>query len=248
MPERSPNYPGYDLQTAVTDIKALYAKEHRSSFVDEVAAKDLGYAGLNGVVRRRLASLRQYGLLIQKGKRGGEAELSERALTLALRTESSPEYKRALREAALEPVLFRDFVESRLTSSDESLKHHLIVSRGFTDEGAQRFIQVFRQTMTYSNIAEDGKLPGQDVDVAEAPDSLTEGPHPDQATALGAVHPPSDATPVGVRAVLLPISPDAWAELRAPFPVTSRQWDMMVGILNVMKPSLVRDGEEETHA
>ena len=159
--ERSPNYPGANLRVAIEDAKAIYKKEGRTAFPMEIAAKALGYSSLNGTARVRLAALRQYGLMEQK-KGEANGRLTNEALTFALRNEEAREYQQALQKAALEPPLFAELSETHLGASDEALRHHLIVMKDFTHEGAKRCIEVFRETMQLANLANPANISGHE--------------------------------------------------------------------------------------
>ena len=148
--ERSPNYPGRHLGEAIQDANTLYEKEGRTAFVREVAAKALGYKGFSGPSKVRIAALKQYGLLEPKGK--VEHQLSERALTLILMNASHAEWKNAVRAAALAPPIFSELFHDKLSASDESIKHTLVVGKKFTNDGATTCIRVWRATMEFARL------------------------------------------------------------------------------------------------
>ena len=95
---RSPNYPGLTLGEALDAVRSLYPAAQAGPLPALAAARAWGYTSVSGPVRRRLAALRQYGLIEQK--RGGPARLSGLALTLLLRSPASSEYRTALQETA----------------------------------------------------------------------------------------------------------------------------------------------------
>jgi hypothetical protein len=159
--QRSPNYPMWGLNEAKTLLDKLYVKEKRGEFPPESVTGAWGYKSFSGPVRARFSTMKHYGLIDQK--KGAGAKLSERALTLVLRNPASMEYKAALKEAALEPSLFREYYEQgRIQSSDDTLKHDLIVNRRFTDNGADDFIKAFRDTMAFAGLTEGGIISGQE--------------------------------------------------------------------------------------
>ena len=150
--ERSPNYPGRHLGDAIKDAGTLYEKEGRTAFVGAVAAKALGYKSFSGPSKVRLAAMKQYGLLDQKGK--GELQLSERALTLILMNASNAEWKKAVRAAAMAPPIFNDLYRDKLSASNESITHTLVVDKHFTADGAANCIRVWRATMEFAHLDE----------------------------------------------------------------------------------------------
>lgn len=148
--QRSPNYPSLGLDGAVEAAKALYKREGRTAVPPEVAVKAWGFTTLSGNARSRLAGVRQYGLL--ENDSSGRVRLSQRGLTLAVAEPSSTEYQRELREAALEPDIFQELYQGWREASDETLRHHLIVGRKFSEDGARRLIDAFRTTLDVANL------------------------------------------------------------------------------------------------
>ena len=225
--QRSPNYPMWSLSEAVELVEKLYKTEKRGVFPPESVTAAWGYKSYSGGVRTRFSSLKRYGLIEQK--KGLEAKLSERALTLSLRNPASREYIAALQEAALEPPLFREYYEQgRLQSSDDTLKHDLIVNRNFTDNGADDFLGAFRASMAFANLTNDDTVSRQNEDEISQPkeenDAMPPAPNPD----------------VPDRVVSLPLAANKWVNLRGPFPMTeSDEWTLMQAVLDAMKPGLV---------
>ncbi len=91
-----------DAIGAVKKIETVY----RTSRVDRgEAAKLLNYSSLSGPAAKALAALASYGLVERAGK--GEVRVTERAKAI-LYAESDKERRDVLRDAALEPPLFRE--------------------------------------------------------------------------------------------------------------------------------------------
>ncbi|MEQ9449469.1 MAG: hypothetical protein RLN70_11285, partial [Rhodospirillaceae bacterium] len=104
-PVRSPSYPNMSLTEAVEAIRKIETV-YRSSAVDrQDAAKLIGYSSLSGPANSALAALAAYGLLERAGK--GEARVTERAKAI-LYAENDEERASNLRDAAIEPPLFRE--------------------------------------------------------------------------------------------------------------------------------------------
>ena len=107
-PLRSPSYPNMSLEDAVTAI-AKIDRVYRTTPVDRgEAAKLIGYRSLSGPAAKALAALASYGLLERAGK--GEARVTDRAKAI-LYADSDEDRREGLRNAALEPPLFRDLRE-----------------------------------------------------------------------------------------------------------------------------------------
>ena len=57
---RSPNYPAHGLKESIGFVKLLYDREKRTVISGEDVAKALGYSGLSGNARSKMASLKKF--------------------------------------------------------------------------------------------------------------------------------------------------------------------------------------------
>ena len=105
---RSPSYPNTPLSAAIDQVRKIESQYRLGQVDREVAAKLLGYSGLNGPSAKALAALAHYGLVERAGK--GELRVTPRAGAI-LYSDDKAERLRELRAAALEPQLFRDLQE-----------------------------------------------------------------------------------------------------------------------------------------
>lgn len=115
----------------------------------EVAARAIGYSGLNGPARTTLSAMKKYGLLDEAKD---TFHISERGLRIVASPSGSAEQLDAIREAAMYPDIFRELASSHLDASDEALKSHLLIKKKFTDEGAKAFIRAFRDTVEIAKL------------------------------------------------------------------------------------------------
>jgi hypothetical protein len=150
---RSPNYPAASLGQAIESARALWMKEKRTIVAPLVAVKAMGYGSMNGPARSRISALRKYGLLDETDE---GVRLSELAMFLLHNPPDSIEYRSAIQAAAMKPDLFRELWESHPHASDDALKSHLLVKRGFSDLGAKQVIQAFRDTVSIAKLEEGG--------------------------------------------------------------------------------------------
>ncbi|MDO8750485.1 MAG: hypothetical protein Q7K03_05005 [Dehalococcoidia bacterium] len=216
---RSPNYPAVGLGEAVSLVKKLYQAEKGGMFPPESSAGAWGYKSFSGPVRSKFAALKQYGFIDQK--KGQGAKLSGRALTIALRNEASKEYLAALKEAAFEPSLFREFYEgNKFDSSDDTLKHELIVNRRFTDDGAEQFIEAFRSAMTIAQLTKPAIISGQEESQTQDKDDDMLEPPPTKDTIT----------------IPIPFSPERIGRLVIPTGMTADDWKRLDRILAAYKP------------
>jgi hypothetical protein len=158
--DRSPRYPSVSLKQAVEYVRAIFRKEGRGAIPPLIAVKALGYSTMSGTARTRLGALKQYGLVDDQFN--GPVKLSSRGLTLAIRSADSPEYLATLQEAALTPLLFREIYERRGDASDDALRHYLIAEKKFAPNGADRFVEAFRETLRVAKLDNRGYGVGED--------------------------------------------------------------------------------------
>ena len=230
--QRSPNYPGVNLEEAIGFARDLYAAVGRAQFNANDAAPTWGYKGPSGPVRVRLAAFRQYGML--DGARGENPKLSRRALTFVLRNQASREYKSALQEAALTPALFRELQDAKPNANDGVLREYLIIDKNFTDDGAERAIAVYRATMLLasldrdeliSRLDDDETLEGdeEDIMVSEAPPQST-------------VEPIRATAPRGSFSIPVPLDAERMATVTLPIDMQDADWMRLDRILQAYKP------------
>jgi hypothetical protein len=149
---RSPNYPSLGLSDAIGLVKLVWDRERRSVAQPPVVATAWGYTGMNGLVRTKLAALKKYGLLEQAGDGLRVSELASKIIQYPA---GSPEYRDAVREAALKPEIFRELLSSHGTASEENLHAHLVVKKGFAPAGAKLVIKAWRETMSFAEIEDE---------------------------------------------------------------------------------------------
>jgi hypothetical protein len=176
--ERSPNYPAVPLSEATRLVQQIYEKEKRTAVPAEVAAKALGYTSLSGASRTVLASLRSFGLIENDG---GNVRVSGLAMDLIHHPEGSPERTAALATAAMRPALIAELAQTHGEASDDALRAFLITRRGFSPEGAGRFIQTFRDALALAKPASRGYAQDAMQAVQDSPPGFTPPPAPPAA-------------------------------------------------------------------
>ena len=229
--QRSPNFPGVDLAEAIKLTRKLYDRERRAPFPVESAATAWEYRGPSGPVRVRIGALRQYGLIAREGK---DSKLTERALTLTLRNSATKEHRDALRAAALTPNLFRELQETRADASYESLRHHLIVDKGFTPEGAERCIKAFQGTTNAAGLTGHdtiSRLNGdENLDDDEEEVMIPEAPHQRAVDSI------RSELAQGSIAIPIPLDAERMATVTVPIDMGESDWIRLDRILQAYKP------------
>ena len=163
---RSPNYPAIGLKEAVERLRMLYQQEGQAAAAPQVVAKALGFSGLHGTVRTKMAALRKYGLVDDQN---GEMKISGLGLQI-LQPLNEEEHQRSLLEALRKIDLFTEFENKLSSASDDNLKAHLI-RRGFTERGALRAVASWRNTLEAAKLGRDHHEDSPDSEDIYASDS-----------------------------------------------------------------------------
>ncbi len=141
---RSPAYPAIGLKEAIEAVGRIYKADYQNAIPREVAAKHMGYNGLNGKSLGALSALVKYGLL--EG-RGDETKVSTRAVTIIAHGPGTPERVEALKAAMTSPELFVD-LDLRFQggkASDEAIRAYLLTHK-FIPAAADNVIRSYRDT------------------------------------------------------------------------------------------------------
>lgn len=144
---RSPNYPAIGLSTAVELTKKLWNKEHKTPVNASVAATAIGYKGLSGPSRTALAAMKKFGLL-DEDKNG----IKVSNLAVDILHASGQEQLAALRQAAIQPALFRKLFKTHGQASNDALRSYLITKVDFSETGAKALIDAFRDTIAIAKL------------------------------------------------------------------------------------------------
>jgi hypothetical protein len=164
---RSPNYPAHGLREAIELIKQVYDKEKRTVLAGHDVAGALGYSGMSGNARSKIASLKKFDLLDGDETKG--MRVSELAVQL-LYPASEAEALEAKRKAALAPDLFKTLYEEKKDGSDESIKNYLVSRMEFTPSGAMQAVESFRETLEFASLNE------KDYNASSTPDGVEAQP------------------------------------------------------------------------
>jgi hypothetical protein len=144
---RSPNYPSLGLATAIQRVDALYKRDGKAAARTVAVVRAWGYNTLNGRSLSTLGALRQYGLLEDTGPK--MVRLSQTALTIQFSKPGSPEYQRAILEAAHRPKVFAELFDQYKDGypTDDTMVRNLALTSTYSEEAASRLIAAFRETI-----------------------------------------------------------------------------------------------------
>ena len=141
---RSPAYPAIGLKEAVEAVARIYKEDYQNPIPREVAAKHMGYNGLNGKSLGALSALLKYGLL--EG-RGNDTRVSDRAVQILAYEPGSKQRADALVEAMKGPELFIDLdLQFQLgKASDQAIRSYLLTQK-FIPSAADNALRSYRET------------------------------------------------------------------------------------------------------
>ncbi len=237
---RSPNYPGIDLKLALDRARTLWTQEHHNPTQKAVVIGHWGYSAKSSGGAITFGALKRFGLLEDAGE--GKVRLTPRAQGILLAEREGRTDHVAIREAALQPSLHRELWDEYGSNpvSRESMKYKLMTEKGFTANGAEEFLAEYKRTVAFAGLLSDDpgtvSPPGEDTPRDETKGLL---PPPtlerEQApyTSAGAVAERPKQT------VQVTYSPDEWALIEARFPMSEKDWEAMIALLQAMKVGLV---------
>lgn len=244
---RSPAYPSISLETAIQRARQLYDKERRHLTPVATVASHWGYRSLNGAALGAIAALKKYGLLDEEGASDDrKVKLSELADVILIHPDEAQQ-KAAIREAALRPSIHREMWEKYHDQlpSDQNLLWELTRDRGFTETGAKEFIPIYRATIAFAQLEEDNgasepaptqaPLEFQDDREDDNEDSQPERPSTRERRQ------PGDTA----KSYTVPLIDNGAVVVEGQFPITERDWNQFIAVLNAMKPGLVAVSPDE---
>lgn len=245
---RSPSYPVFDLEKAVEMAKNFYKAEGFNEALVDIAVKSWGLTPGGSAGYRTVAALLHYGIFEDEGS-GDEriVYLTELGKTIVLdERENSEERKKAIRNAALNPKIFRDLWEKWGPDlpSDENMNFHLVRNLGFNRKHVQKFINSFRSTIEYANLF-NRQEEVEETELEEAPKENAETISMESEKSDRNI----DSFPSGGNDdfldIPIPLIKGSKAILRLPIPLSEKDYNLVRNTINSylksMKPAIVRN-------
>jgi hypothetical protein len=144
---RSPRYPLIDLPSSIALIRKVWKAEGRNTMSPEVAAKHMGYKGINGASLRTIATLRKFRLL--EG-RGDDVKVSDDAITILADEETkSPERAEAIKRSAFNEGLYAELKAKFSTKPSETNLRAYLIKNGFSEDAARTATAVYLSTLEF---------------------------------------------------------------------------------------------------
>ncbi|EHL24155.1 hypothetical protein KYG_04225 [Acidovorax sp. NO-1] len=176
---RGISYPFIDLEQAIAQARKFYAQERKSSAPVLSALKHFGYSESSSGGRQTISALLQFGLLEDEGRKDSRnVKLTNRALTILLAEDDSPERAEALHACARMPKIYAELLSKygEELPSDATLTYYLRKDKDFNPKTVDAFIKDFRKSLAFaggalkapSGMSDDH--PGSDAPQAEVGD------------------------------------------------------------------------------
>jgi hypothetical protein len=251
---RSPSYPSMDLGAAIEHAKTIKANEGDHFVSYRAILDDWGYKPKSSNGMLKLAALKKFGLIEDKGSgESREIKLTDLALKIIFydeNPENKENYYYALQEAALNPQIHKEIWNKwngRLPS-DTAMREYLLFNRPdgkFAETAVDDFIKQFRTTITIANLENSDIMSGHDNDKDKQFKEKKMERMPTQQTEL-----PGSKSIVGsgitqTREIPIYLPSGKTGLIQIPHLLTEQEWNQMLSILNVYKPSLVAQKENE---
>lgn len=243
--KRSPNFPCIGLGKAIARAGEVY-KDDKTQYIPlRVLHSRWGYKEMSGMLLQTVAALLSYGLAEDKGSgKDREFRISDAARKILL---GHPERTSIVQACALRPKVFGKLWEQYKDEgipSDDVIKHYLIFQYepNFNEDSVDSCIESFRQTFSFAGLGGSDTTDSAEVDEIEDEDTSWEGTGNSNA---GAGEHKEDFTPTlekpkgKLKNFTLPLTDGEVATLQVPHPMSEENYDILCGMLEVMKRALV---------
>ena len=165
---RSPGYPSFDLQEALAKATVLYEKERRNAAPFDTVVQHWGYKGKSSSALKAVATLLKFGLVEASGAgRHRHIKVSPLGLRIILdKREGSAERGAAIREAALNPALYKKLWAEwgAALSSDSTIEYQLLQQLKFNDDVVRGVIRGYRTTVSFAKLGSDDIIKETEAD------------------------------------------------------------------------------------
>lgn len=234
--ERSPNYPGIALETALEKARILREREGKRYAPSETVLHHWGYVPKSSGGLVALSALKKFGLIDDQGKGSNRRiKLSDLALRILLDDrEESTERNEAIKQAALNPVIHQKLWNQYGAElpSDDNLLVTLRRDEGFTDNAAKDLIKEYRSTI------ELAKLKGSDIMSGHEEDKFVKK-EDRNIMSNDSLNGLQSSLKKPIIEMPIPVSPTELVVMKIPYPLSEEGWKQLLTILPMYKPGLV---------
>ena len=143
---RSPNYPNYDLQSAIAMVDKVFAKDGRNKVSRAIVATHLGHDSLSGPALGKIGALRAYGLLAGSGD---DLRVSDDAIAALKAPQGSAARTEAVRRLAANPTLFQMISKEYPAQPSKETLEWWLVQQGFSETASGIAAESYLQTRAF---------------------------------------------------------------------------------------------------
>lgn len=143
---RSPNYPNYDLRSAITMADKIFGKGGRNKVSRAIVATHLGHDSLSGPALGKIGALRAYGLLAGSGD---DLRVSDDAIAALKAPQGSEARGDAVRRLAGNPTLFQLISKEYPALPSKETLEWWLVQQGFSETASGIAAESYLQTRAF---------------------------------------------------------------------------------------------------
>lgn len=244
------NAPFIDLEDAIGKARILYQKARRSPVHLSVFANYLNYSPKASSLTLIVSALKKYGLAVDEGSaEGRRLKLSDLGYDIIADTlPASPGREAKIREAALLPKAHRDLWEQfgAPVPDDNTLEVFLKLSRGYTEEAARNAVRVYRATIIFAHLDQEGILGDVSADEADRDAAVPGGPAGTRAAMDRTNSAPEWAAPAGsppARTLSIPLKGSRTFDIRFPSDLSKDDFDFIVANIRLWERQIIAPAE-----
>lgn len=155
---RSPNYPTVGLRDAVERVTKLYRADGKAGAPPDIAAVHIGFNSPHGTAMSTIAALKRFGLVSEAN---GRIVPTQRAIEIINLPSGDPRRERALRDAALDPPIYRELVEQhRVTGwpKPDVLERELETYKNFNPRAVKGFVEDMFDSLEFAGLTNLSEL------------------------------------------------------------------------------------------
>jgi hypothetical protein len=164
--ERSPSYPGINLETAIARAKDLLDKEGQVPASVSVVASDWGMTEKSSSTLVAISALKAFGLISDTGMGANRRlQVTDLARRIILdKRQDSQERSAAIKTAALNPKMHRTLWSKwgNNLPSEANMHHSLIFDHKFNANIIGDFIRLYKDTIRFAKLSESDKVTSED--------------------------------------------------------------------------------------
>jgi hypothetical protein len=235
MAQRS-RYPAIPLPEAVAKVEKIYEQEGPNAMSSEVAAKHMGYGGLNGASLTSLAALKKYGLLEGRAE---DLRVSKDGIVIVSdrKADDQTERQAALSAAFLSDPLFKELDERFAGKTTEINVTSYLQKKGFAPPAARSAARSYLESSTFVDHETDGydwrsSNPSEERPIQSKPQST-------EVAAKGYTQQITENVGDCQESPIVISGVSRWPTIKLPRQFSAQNWEDMMRMLQAMKDGFI---------